>query len=173
MAIHGRFGPGPKKMLRLATEKDCRAVYEIFMDSSVNPYIVYDPMPIDRFTPIFTQMIDGDGLLVYEDNGRILATCKVDKRSHKLRHVAYIGNLAVRPTHQGNGIGTMIMNTVLDRLKEEGFKRIELFVAQDNERSVRFFESFGFVAEGKLRNFFTRIGSKGYYDALLMAKLYE
>ena len=159
--------------MRKAKLDDIDDLYEIYMDESVNPYMAFDPSPRSEFASIFEELCLGGDLLVFEESNEIVGVCKIIRRKLRLRHVAYIGSLAVTSSKQGKGIGKRIMTQVLDMLQTEGFKRIELFVASDNIKTIGFFKSFGFEIEGTLRSFFSREGSDKYFNEHIMALLYE
>ena len=60
-------------------------------------------------------------------------------------------HIDILPGHQGEGIGTKLMNALTDHLKEMGVKGVMLGVASDNTGAIRFYERLGFVrlAEGE------------------------
>ena len=65
------------------------------------------------------------------------------------------------------------MTTILELLKAEGMRRVEILVASDNSRAIGFFESLGFEIEGTLRNYFSRGSSRELFDELVMALLFD
>lgn len=142
-------------------------------DESVNPYMAFDTCLEEDFPPIFAELRAGGDLLVFEENSTFVGVCKIIRRKRRLRHVAYVGSLAVSPSLQAKGIGRRIMTDILGMLRSEGFKRIELFVAADNTQAIGFFKSLGFEIEGTLRKFFARNGSTEYVNEHIMALLYE
>lgn len=60
----------------------------------------------------------------------------------------YLPELAVRPEYQGNGHGSVLLQTVLDRSRPVGMVR--LTVAVTNEGALRFYEQHGFERETRL-----------------------
>jgi ribosomal protein S18 acetylase RimI-like enzyme len=54
---------------------------------------------------------------------------------------AFIVDMIISQSHQGNGIGRMILNMLLDRCKEFNLRDIQLFAAKDK---YGFYEKFGF-----------------------------
>lgn len=55
-----------------------------------------------------------------------------------------IGNLAVFPPYQGMGIGRRLVQRALEAAGAGGFDSVCLFVWQDRDRAVRFYERTGF-----------------------------
>lgn len=78
--------------------------------------------------------------------------------------------LAVDPDHHGAGVGSTILQALLD-LGERwyGIRRFELTVYTDNQRAVALYERFGFEIEATHRQFALRDGE--YADAYAMARL--
>lgn len=158
---------------RIASELDVEPLHAIYTHESVNPYMGFDACSLDQFRSIYNELRLGGDLMVFEDSDGIIGVCNVTRRDHRLKHVAYIGSLAVRQDCSGWGVGRAILTTVLNMLKDEGFRRVELFVASDNERAIGLFHSFGFTIEGTLRGYFSRGASKELFDEHVMALLYD
>ncbi len=83
-----------------------------------------------------------------------------------------IGDLtvAVHPDFQGQGIGKMLFEEVLEEVREmrPHILRVELIARESNTRALRFYESLGFEQEGRLKK---RIKSVvgGFEDDIAMA----
>ena len=87
----------------------------------------------------------------------------------RLRHSAGIG-LMVHADYQNRGIGTKMMETILDVADNWlMLKRLELGVFTDNVRAIKLYEKMGFVQEGIKRNAAIRNGE--YIDEMMMARL--
>jgi len=52
------------------------------------------------------------------------------------------------------GYGRKIMETVMHDIKESGYSKVMLWVFEDNIRARRFYESLGFIANGKTKKDF-------------------
>ena len=84
-------------------------------------------------------------------------------------HIGDIG-MMVRDDWQGKGIGTQLMQAVVDLAdKWLNLSRLELGVYPDNEPAIKLYKKFGFKVEG------TQIGSSfrdgEYMDTLMMARV--
>jgi putative acetyltransferase len=158
-------------MRREITVEDYDQVYEIYMDETVNPYVNFEIMSKEAFRPIFNEMIDRGGLLVYELEGVVIAALVVSRFQHRLKHLAYIGAYGIRQAYQGRGIGKEIMQELIRDLWVDGVRRIELRVEADNERAIRFYKKLGFEMEGTHRKYMKREKDADYVDVHLMGLL--
>ena len=164
----------PGRMIwRLATAADIESLHAIYTHESVNPFMGFDVCSLEEFRTIFDDLRAAGDLLVFLEGDAVLGGINVVRRKRRLRHVAYLGSLAVRPDRSRQGIGRAIMATVLERLEAEGIRRVEILVASDNAGAIGFFESLGFEIEGTMRNYFSRGSSRKLYDEHVMALLYD
>ena len=78
--------------------------------------------------------------------------------------------IMVRTDCEGQGIGTALLEAVLD-LADNWLmlRRVELEVYADNQRAVRLYEKFGFETEGRKREAAVKNGT--YVDLRVMARL--
>ena len=87
----------------------------------------------------------------------------------RMRHVASIG-MAVRDDRQGQGVGTALMQAVLDLADNWlNLTRTELRVYTDNVPAIALYEKFGFEREGTHRRLAFRDGE--YVDGYSMARV--
>ena len=98
--------------------------------------------------------------------GLVMLTVESNPRR---RHSGGLG-IMVRTDCQGQGIGTALLEAVLD-LADNWLmlRRVELEVYADNQRAVRLYEKFGFEAEGRKREAAVKNGA--YVDLMVMARL--
>lgn len=80
-----------------------------------------------------------------------------------------LGNVAVSPLHRGKGIGTRLVEAVLDRAAEKGVREIFLEVRRSNYGAQDLYKSFGFVEVGRRRNYYL----EPLEDALVMKKVID
>ncbi len=90
-------------------------------------------------------------LLAMAREGEIVGmlNCRGSSR-RALRHSCVMG-ISVAREHRGAGIGTALMQSMLNWASASGIKRIELNVYARNQRAIRLYRSFGFQAEGRRR----------------------
>jgi putative acetyltransferase len=111
----------------------------------------------------------GERYLVAECGGQAAGFGDLRLFRDRRAHVGHIG-LAVDPEHWGKGLGTALVEAMID-LGERwyGVRRIELKVFECNERAIRLYERFGFEIEATLAAFALREGVLA--TALTMARL--
>ena len=64
------------------------------------------------------------------------------------RHVAELYALYVRPAWWSTGTGRALVDRVLARTSEAGYRSVTLWVLRDNRRARRFYERAGFTPDG-------------------------
>ncbi len=78
--------------------------------------------------------------------------------------------MAVHDKHQGQGIGKMLILTVIDLADNWlNLMRLTLDVYTDNERALHLFKNFDFEIEGRIRSESYRSGK--YVDSYVMGRL--
>jgi ribosomal protein S18 acetylase RimI-like enzyme/8-oxo-dGTP pyrophosphatase MutT (NUDIX family) len=84
-----------------------------------------------------------------------------------LKHIAQL-NIAVHKGFQNRGIGTQLMERIIEWAKEsESVEKIELNVRASNAQAIALYKKMGFVEEGCLKR---RVKTEiGYLDDILMA----
>ena len=116
---------------------------------------------IDRFEKSKT-----DVMYVAECDGKIVGNAVVERnRIARYSHRAEI-SITVLRDYWGQGIGTRLMQMMIDFAKETGAEILYLETRSDNERAVSLYEKFGFGSIGVYKDFF-KIGGE-YFDAYLM-----
>lgn len=70
----------------------------------------------------------------------------------RARHRAEVGPFYVVPEAQGTGAADLLMEALVTHARALGVTQLELSVAADNPRAVRFYKRHGFRQEGRLPN---------------------
>ena len=97
----------------------------------------------------------GSIMLAAFDEGELIGTGAVSVISGKPRfaHRREIA-ISVRKDYWGKGVGTGLMNLLLDFAKKSGAEVLELEVRSDNERAIALYNKFGFEKAGRNEKFF-------------------
>lgn len=91
--------------------------------------------------------------------------------SNRRSHVRHLG-VNVAPDFQGQGLGTILMETALDCAHNAGIEILELRVCASNEKAINLYRKMGFITEGLQKNAFKHAPGR-YEDCLLMARELE
>ena len=97
----------------------------------------------------------GSIMIVAFDEGELIGTGAVSVVSGKPRfaHRREIA-ISVRKDYWGKGIGTGIMNVLMDFARKSGAEVLELEVRSDNEAAISLYKKFGFEKIGTNEKFF-------------------
>ncbi len=89
----------------------------------------------------------------------------------RIQHIGNLG-LSIRKEFWGLGIGSLMMQTMIDWARETTIiRKIELFVVTDNTTAITLYEKFGFEREGYVRrNMYIR---GAFYDSYYMGMLID
>jgi putative acetyltransferase len=70
---------------------------------------------------------------------------------HAFRHLLTDLTIVVHPDHQGKGLGKELFSGFLATIRKDfrHILRVELYVRENNRKNVQFYESLGFVNEGR------------------------
>ncbi len=105
---------------------------------------------------IWIAEIDGSGLI-----GQCFVSLKRNRPELADGSVrAYIYGFRVKPTYRNRGIGTHIMTTIEEDLRERKFEQITLNVGQDNHAARRFYERLGYMVIGSDPGYWSYIDDK-------------
>ena len=143
------------------------------MHPDVNKYLLYEPMSEAEFNPIFADLLEKQIIYIFEIARQPAGMFKLVSYAHRTSHVAYVGGLAIHPSHSGKGMGTQMMNEIKDIAKEKGMRRVELSTAVINERAIRLYEKAGFQKEGILRKYSYLETENRFLDEVMMSWLDE
>lgn len=84
------------------------------------------------------------------ENGNILGYGGM----HSAAGECYMDNIAVFRHHRGRGVGTAILQALVDKAREINGEFLSLEVRPTN-KAARLYKKFGFVEEGRRKNYYT------------------
>ena len=161
-------------MNRKATQNDLQFIYDLYMHPQVNPFLLYEPMEIETFKPIFDKLLENESKYIFiNEKGDSVGMFKLFPWTYRASHIAYLGGLAIHPNYAGKGIGLKMMQEIIDLANQEGYKRIELSVATDNLKAIELYKKAGFEAEGIMRKYTYLKKERRFLDELLMSYIFE
>ena len=138
-------------MLRKAGNMDISRIAEILIFTKRTTYrpifkndnVSFNEMQVLKEIEKLSQPSALDNIYVYDD-GIVKAMVKIEDIGEKTK----VSEFFVDPFFQGEGIGTKILNTVIEKSKE-----VFLYVLDKNERAIRFYVKMGFKYTGEKEEF--------------------
>ena len=105
-------------------------------------------------------------LIALIDN-KIVGSCSLSANEKRVRlnHIGILG-ITVLKDYWNLGIGKYLIETTIERGKNNGLTRIELTTRVDNERALSLYKKLGFEIEGQLKN--SIYIDDRYYDSYIM-----
>jgi GNAT superfamily N-acetyltransferase len=91
---------------------------------------------------LLSQLMKGDIFLIAQMNGKDVAFVSYSPEDHS-DHVYKLHKLYVLPEQHGEGIGRLLINEVVDKVRDAGGKTLELNVNRAN-KAKKFYERAGF-----------------------------
>jgi putative acetyltransferase len=155
-------------MNRRAAAEDFDFFYRLYMHPDINPWLLYEQMGKEDFRPVFDELAGRGQLFVFQHEGEDAGMFKLVPMKHRNSHIIYLGGVALHPAFQGRGLGEMLLKEVIEIVKAQGYRRIELTVATFNEGAIRLYEKSGFQQEGRLKGYTYLRSEDCYIDEFVM-----
>lgn len=92
-------------------------------------------------------------MLVAKDNERIVGTAALSRLSRRMAHRGDFC-ISVAKEYWNQGIGSQLLEAILDFAKANSFEVLDLQVRHDNARAIRLYEKYGFEKIGEHPAFF-------------------
>jgi [ribosomal protein S18]-alanine N-acetyltransferase len=92
----------------------------------------------------------------------------VERASRHGRSVGHIVTLDIDPVERRRGLGTLLMRTAEEQMKQQGAGVLSLEVAENNPAAQQFYRSLGFVVRGRIQKYYG-----GRIDAEVMEKVID
>jgi L-phenylalanine/L-methionine N-acetyltransferase len=159
-------------MIRQITNNDFEFIFKLYMHPTVNPFLLYETMPIEAFKPIFDDLLQQKIIFIFAENNENIGMFKMIPLAHRTSHINYLGGVAIHPDYAGKGFGGKMIDEILELGKTRNLKRIELSTATFNQKAIKLYEKKGFILEGVLKNYTYLKSENRYIDEQMMAYLY-
>ena len=179
-----KFGPITRKdklgreiVLRNAEVSDGAALIEYMkVTAGETPYLIREPEEI-TLTPeqeenFIKSKIEDDKelMLIATIDGKHIGNCSLMSIApyRRYRHRCDVA-IALYKEYCGCGIGTAMLQTVLNVAKEAGYEQAELEVMAENENAIAMYEKLGFKKYGTFPDNM-KYADESYMDAYWMMK---
>lgn len=129
--------------IRAANSKDFNGVFRL-----LNQLWADKELNMDAMRAIFLRGIESqnDEFFCAEFDDKVVGFCALYIRTSFWQEgcLGYIGELIVDEPFRGQGIGTALLNTVADKAREMGCRKIELDSAFNRNEAHEFYKQVGF-----------------------------
>jgi RimJ/RimL family protein N-acetyltransferase len=158
---------GREVTVRFLTEKDKVELFKMFSSMSEKALewgmAPYTKEVIERWINNLQNLIP----LVAEHSDKIVGYASILKFPHPRRKGVGDQLIYLHQDFHSVGLGTAMMEKLLQLAKKEGMHKIELTVVADNKIALRLYSKLGFQTEGLSKDSF--FGSDGkYHDMIKM-----
>ena len=106
-----------------------------------------------------------DCMFVAVKGGRIVGDASLSGHPRRMAHRAELG-ISVLKAEWGRGIGSRLMEALIEYARTHGLELLNLEALSDNEKAIRLYEKYGFRTIGASPAFMKIRGE--YHDAVLM-----
>jgi ribosomal protein S18 acetylase RimI-like enzyme len=100
-----------------------------------------------------------------QPNSKLVGFVVIERTSLRGRRAGHIVTLDVDPAVRRHGLGTLLMQTAEEQMKQEGAAWMSLEVAENNAAARHFYRNLGFITRGKIPKYYG-----GTIDAEVMEK---
>lgn len=132
--------------IKRASPTDQESIWELLQKQFVEHKIEYSA---DILSAAIGEMLKKEDLglfLVARYNGKLIGIAAISF-AWTLEHggkSAWLDELYVLPEYRGNGIGSALLESMIDALKKEGCSAIDLEVEEDHRRAEHLYKRKGF-----------------------------
>lgn len=126
-----------------------------------------DSIPMDRWA----NKLDNSkfqGYVLVENHEYIAASTVAPARDGEMEGWGEIISMYVLPKYFRKGYGSVMFRFSVEKLKEMGFKKIYLWVLDNNERAKAFYSNNGFIPTEKTKAI--KLGDKSYNEKMYILK---
>lgn len=105
--------------------------------------------------------------LVAKDNGKIIGDASLERMPRRMGHRGELG-ISVLKEYWNKGVGSRLMEAVIDFAKENDYDLIDLEVRSDNVQAIHLYEKYGFKKWGTHPSFFKIENKDIPFDSMYM-----
>ena len=136
-------------MIHKVVASDFNFIYSLYMHPKVNTFLFYELMDAGSFQPIYNQLLVQQVMYIYCDDEQNTGMFKLIPFQHRSNHIVYLGGLAIDPSFLGKGPGFKMLQEIIALSYEMGFLRIELSLADNNQKAISLYKKASFQKKGR------------------------
>ena len=136
-------------------------IKKLYEDIKTNTYTLWDEgYPSEE---LILWDIERGGLYGAMEGDELIAICFLGERCEdgeedftwkdNFRKRGTFARIGVSPAHQNKGIGTKLVEFILDTLKNQGFDGVRILVGVNNYNAIKLYNKFNFVNCGRVNRF--------------------
>ena len=137
-------------VIRPVCFQDAAALWAIAREEGViETTLALPSLRLEQRMKSLSDLSENDHYMVAEKAGQVVGLAGLTVGTGRLRHSGHVF-VYVATANQGQGIGTRLMEALLDLADQYLLlRRVELTVLTENEGAKRLYERLGFVVEGR------------------------
>ena len=168
---------GRTLILRNAEPEDATMLLEYLRKTSAEtPFLLREPdevkLTLEQEIKFIQRQKEAkrDLFLIATYNGKIVGNCSLMSKGsyRKLKHRCNVA-IALYQEYWGNGIGEILMKTVLEVARKAGYEQAELDVVSTNASAISLYKKLGFETYGRFPGFI-KSSDGSYKDGNWMMK---
>lgn len=158
-------------IIRIATQEDAEAIYQIYEPYILNTAVTfeYDPITIEDYKERMRKVQKQFPWLVCEMDGKVLgyAYCTAYRERAAFAWDCECSVYVDHKVHR-KGVATELYHQLFEYIKKQGYYNVYAYIALPHESSVAFHKKFGFREIGIYSN--TGYKLNHWWDLLVMGK---
>ncbi|HEY3333434.1 MAG TPA: GNAT family N-acetyltransferase [Capsulimonadaceae bacterium] len=126
------------------------AIYNHYVATSTATW-QYEPSEVDERLHKITDTADRYPVIVAEREGQFVGYAYISPFRGREGWVPTVENsVYVHPDHLGHGYGRAMLEAIIQRSREAGYRVMVACISGDQEASISLHESFGFIEAGRI-----------------------
>lgn len=147
--------------IKLLTKKEINQIKDLYKQIKEHSYTLWDEnYPNEE---LITWDIERKGLYGVFENGVLIAISFVGERCEdgeedfswkdSFNKRGTFARIGVSPEYQNRGVGTFLVDFILDELKTRGFDGVRILVGVNNINAIKLYSKFGFINCGTTKRY--------------------
>lgn len=147
--------------IKLLTKNEINQIKNLYKQIKENSYTLWDDnYPSEE---LINLDIERNGLYGVFENGVLIAISFVGERCEdgeedfswkdSFNKRGTFARIGVSPEYQNRGVGTFLVDFILEKLKTRGFDGVRILVGVNNINAIKLYSKFGFINCGTTKRY--------------------